>query len=192
MPRHRLVPALLLLLGVFFWIWDFDDGTAYAGVRHAGYLAQILEDDTATAPEDDTGLSGLWWIVALAVGAFLLLWFIRRRRQTYSPGRGTLPGQPGNYGAREPYQGQEYPAGATGAGGWGRGMLGGALGGLAGGWLYRRSRGDEGISGQNTAEGEQSPPPMRPDQGEESTGARAADYDTGGGGNDSGSSGADF
>jgi uncharacterized membrane protein YgcG len=141
-----------------------------------------------------SGISWFWWLIIIGLGLFLLMRFMRRRQQAYSPGYGSMPGQPANYGGREPYHGQQYPGGATGAGGWGRGMLGGLMGGMAGGWLYDKMRGGGGAAGGGTAYG---------DQGDAGGGAfggtsSGGDFDSGGGGDFGGgggggeSSGGDF
>lgn len=124
--------------------------------------------DRRAVPEQRSGHGFLYWLLLLGGGGLLLMWLLRRlaaRASTYSAGSGyspsnvppPLPGQPQQgYGS---YPG--YGAGSQG-GGMGRSVLGGLLGGAAGGWLYDRvsHRHDTGTNypGQNIP-----PTPSNPD-----------------------------
>jgi uncharacterized membrane protein YgcG len=147
-------------------------------------------------PQQRKGLGMFWWLIIIGVGLFLLMRFMRRRQQAHSPGYGSMPGQPGNYGGHQPHYGQQYPGGAPGAGGWGRGLLGGLMGGMAGGWLCEKMRGGGGASGGGgTAYGDQGGAGGGGAFGGTSSGG---DFDSGGGGDFGGgggggeSSGGDF
>jgi uncharacterized membrane protein YgcG len=135
------------------------------------------------------GLSWIWWLIIIGVGLFLLMRFMRRRQQAYTPAA-SMPGQPGSYGG--PQYRQQYPGAPPGGGGFGRGILGGLMGGMASGWLYDKMRGGGGSGGSGgTAYGDPGPTSGGGEFGGQSTGG---DFDTGGGGGGGGgeSSGGDF
>jgi uncharacterized protein len=119
----------------------------------------------------------LW--IGVAVVAFMVISaFLRRRaaaQQGYGFGGQGGYGQGGYQGGYGPQAGYGQPGYGQGGGGFGRGVLGGLLGGLGGGWLYDKMRGHGGGSDAHAA------PPMDPGTGGSPLGHDSS-FDAGGGG----------
>lgn len=130
------------------------------------------------------GGSNVWlWLGVLSGGALLawLIWRLRKRNpdaMAYGPPTGELGRV---YGANSPGPGNVAPAGG---GGWGRAILGGAAGALAGNWLYDRffHGGHDGSAHAAMPNDSDAPSPDFGDVGDTFAGGDGADWSDGGGG----------
>jgi hypothetical protein len=198
---------------------DFDRGLT-AGLtqmrdsmlQNAGNLSNPVEraqgnnrtnTGVAVPAPAGTSRSGGWGLGACVIPLLILvvaIFFLRRvmgGRQSQGYGYGSPPPPPLPGQGYDPRYGAPGPGGG---GGFGRGILGGLLGGMAGSWLYDKVSGGGSAHGSNMGnDPSQFPasgggPSLRSDGSDAGMGEGGGGFfgEPSGGGGDSGGGGADF
>jgi uncharacterized membrane protein YgcG len=137
------------------------------------------------------GISWIIWVLIIGAGLFFLMRMLRNRAAQSAAGYGGYgPGGPG-YGNPNYPQGAGYPP--QQGGGFGRGMMGGVLGGLGGAWLGSKifGHGNQAHGAPPPDTGSAGPGPLSDDQGM-TGGTSGGSFDSGGGGVEYDSGGGDF